>query len=280
MMDTLVSAEWLLANLGKVKVLDASSHLPTSDRNADTEFAAARIPGAVRFDINKIADRNSDLPHMVPPAGEFASAMRELGINDHDSVVIYDDSPIFPAARAWWMLRLFGHSNVAVLNGGLRAWRDAGGVMETSAFSPPAMGNYSMRPPVGAQIIDMAAIRAMMSADSVGQIADARPVGRFSGETPEPRPGLRAGHIPGSKNVPLSTLIDENGMYRDTASIRAAFEAGGIDPDRPMIASCGSGVTACGLTLGLALLGNEKVFVFDGSWSEWGSSDAPIETGS
>ena len=138
-MDTLVSVEWLLANLGTVKVLDASSHLPTSDRNADAEFAAARIPGAVRFDINKIADRNSDLPHMVPPAGEFASAMRELGINDHDSVVIYDDSPTFPAARAWWMLRLFGHSNVAVLNGGLRAWRDAGGVMETSAFSPPAM---------------------------------------------------------------------------------------------------------------------------------------------
>ena len=277
-MDILVTAPWLIDNLDQVKILDASTHLPVAGRNADEEFAAARIPGAVRFDINKIADHASDLPHMIPPAAEFAAAMGALGLGNDDHIVIYDDSAILPAARVWWMLRLFGHAKVSVLNGGLNAWKVAGGTLDTSPATAPTTTSYAVAPSVGAQVITMPTIRAMMEADAAGQIADARPAARFSGESPEPRPGLRAGHIPGSSNVPLLSLVDENGLYKDADAIRAAFDAGGIDPDRPMIASCGSGVTACGLALGAALLGNEQVFVFDGSWTEWGSSDAPIET--
>lgn len=278
-MNILVTADWLKANHTTVKILDASTHLPTSDRNADAEFAVARIPGAVRFDINKIADPQSDLPHMIPDSAQFAADMGALGLSADDHLVVYDDSPIFPAARVWWMLRLFGHEHVSVLNGGLSAWKSAGGPMDTAPVTPPPASQYDVRPSVGAQIITMPTLRAMMDVESAGQIADARPAGRFSGESPEPRPGLRAGHLPGASNVPLSTLINADGHYKDTDGIRAAFAAGGIDPDRPVIASCGSGVTACGLALGLALLGNEQVFVYDGSWTEWGSSDAPIETG-
>lgn len=278
-MDILVSADWLKANHAAVKILDASTHLPTSDRDAAAEFAAGRIPGAQRFDINKIADPASDLPHMIPAAGQFAMDMGALGLTADDQIVIYDDSAIFPAARAWWMLRLFGHENVAVLNGGLAAWKAAGGALESGPVAVPASSSYTIRPSYGAQVMTMPTLRAMMDVDAAGQIADARPATRFSGSAPEPRAGLRAGHIPGSCNVPLSTLIDENGYYKDADAIRTAFVDGGIDPARPVITSCGSGVTACGLALGLAMLGNEQVFVYDGSWTEWGSSDAPIETG-
>lgn len=278
-MDILVTAEWLQANIDKVKILDASTHLPTANRDADAEFAACHIAGSGRFDINEIADQESPLPHMIPPASEFAAAMSALGISDNDHVVIYDDSAIFPAARAWWMLRLFGHENVSVLNGGLSAWRAIGGATETGEQPKPQQGRFTTRPSVGAQHIDMPTIQALLAAESLGQLIDARAANRFSGEAPEPRKGLRAGHIPGSINVPLGTLIDENGFYKSTDEIRAAFLAGNANPDRPAITSCGSGVTACGLALGLALLGNEQVFVYDGSWTEWGASNAPIETG-
>ena len=278
-MDILVTAEWLQANIDKVKILDASTHLPTANRDADAEFAACHIAGSGRFDINEIADQESPLPHMIPPASEFAAAMSALGISDNDHVVIYDDSAIFPAARAWWMLRLFGHENVSVLNGGLSAWRAIGGATEIGEQPKPQQGRFTTRPSVGAQHIDMPTIQALLAAESLGQLIDARAANRFSGEAPEPRKGLRAGHIPGSINVPLGTLIDENGFYKSTDEIRAAFLAGNANPDRPAITSCGSGVTACGLALGLALLGNEQVFVYDGSWTEWGASNAPIETG-
>ena len=282
MVSPLVTAEWLKANLASVRTLDAGYHLTGVDRDPDAEFAAARIPGACRFDINKVADQTNPLPHMIPPATEFAAAVSAMGIGDDDHVVIYDDSTILPATRVWWMFRLFGHERVSVLDGGLAAWRRGGGEMETTPPQTPvqtaASGQFTARPPVGAQVIDMPTIQAMITADSLGQLADARAVGRFAGTAPEPRAGLRSGHIPGARNVPLSSLLADDGSFKPVADIRQAFVDGGIDPDRPVITSCGSGVTACGLALGLALAGNEQVFVYDGSWTEWGASDAPIST--
>ena len=283
MVSPLVTAEWLKANLASVRTLDAGYHLTGVDRDPDAEFAAARIPGACRFDINKVADQTNPLPHMIPPATEFAAAVSAMGIGDDDHVVIYDDSAILPATRVWWMFRLFGHERVSVLNGGLAAWRRGGGELETTPPQIPVQtspsGQFTARPPVGAQVIDMPTIQAMIAADSLGQLADARAAGRFAGTAPEPRAGLRSGHIPGARNVPLTSLLADDGSFKPVADIRQAFVEGGIDPDRPVITSCGSGVTACGLALGLALAGNEQVFVYDGSWTEWGASEAPISTG-
>jgi thiosulfate/3-mercaptopyruvate sulfurtransferase len=279
MVSPLVTAEWLKANLASVRTLDAGYHLTGVDRDPEAEFAAARLPGACRFDINRVADQTNPLPHMIPPAADFAAAVSAMGIGDDDHVVIYDDSAILPATRVWWMFRLFGHERVSVLDGGLAAWRRVGGEMETTAPQTPPPGRFTARPSVGAQVIDMPAIQALMQADSLGQLADARAAGRFAGTAPEPRAGLRSGHMPGARNVPLTSLLASDGGFRPVAEIRQAFVDGGIDPDRPVITTCGSGVTACGLALGLALLGNEQVFVYDGSWTEWGGSDAPISTG-
>ena len=283
MVSPLVTAEWLKANLASVRTLDAGYHLTGVDRDPDAEFAAARIPGACRFDINKVADQTNPLPHMIPPATEFAAAVSAMGIGDDDHVVIYDDSAILPATRVWWMFRLFGHEQVSVLDGGLAAWRRGGGELETTPPQIPVQtapsSQFTARPPVGAQVIDMPTIQAMIAADSLGQLADARAAGRFAGTAPEPRAGLRSGHIPGARNVPLTSLLADDGSFKPVADIRQAFVEGGIDPDRPVITSCGSGVTACGLALGLALAGNEQVFVYDGSWTEWGASEAPISTG-
>ena len=275
----LVTADWLLAHHASVKLFDATSHLPTLGRNANQEYSERRIAGAGRFDIDKIADKSSTLPHTLPDAAFFEQQMQHLGVNNDDHVVVYCDSIFLSAARAWWMLRLFGHDRVSVLNGGLKAWVAIDGPLETEA---PAMaeaaGNFTVRPSAGAQMIPMASLRQMVENNVAGQIADARSPGRFAGVDPEPRAGLRGGHIPGSSNVPIASLIADDGGLRPVDEISAAFEAGGIDVSRPVITSCGSGVTACGLALGLALLGNEQVFVYDGSWSEWGASDAPIDT--
>lgn len=285
MVSPLVTAEWLKANLASVKILDAGYHLPGVDRDPDAEFAAARLPAARRFDINIVADQDNPMPHMIPTAVDFATAVCAMGITNDDHVVIYDDSAILPSTRVWWMFRLFGHERVSVLDGGLAAWRKIGGLMDTTAHTtlshaqPTSARQFTARPSVGAQVIDMATIQAMMQAGSLIQLADARAAGRFAGTSPEPRAGLRSGHIPGARNVPLSTIIAIDGSFKPVADIRHAFVRGGIDPDRPVITSCGSGVTACALALGLALVGNEQVFVYDGSWTEWGSSDAPIRVG-
>jgi thiosulfate/3-mercaptopyruvate sulfurtransferase len=279
MISPLVSASWLKDNLAHVKTLDGNSHLPATGRDANAEFAAARIPGACRFDIDVVADPHTSLPHTIPSADLFAHAVTAMGISDDDHVVIYDDSAIMPATRVWWMFRLFGHERVSVLDGGVAAWRAVDGPMDTGPFGAPAAGRFSVRASVGAQIIDQATILALIAAGNLGQLADARPTPRFTGDEKEPRPGLRSGHIPGSFNVPLKSLVEDDGTFKSIADIKDAFLAGGIDPNRPMITSCGSGVTACGLALGLALAGNEQVFVYDGSWTEWGSSDAPLETG-
>ena len=276
----IVTAAWLCDHIDQkdIKILDASSHLPTTGRDAQAEFIEQRIAGAGRFDINLIADTSSPLPHTLPSSDLFAAHMQALGLNDDDHIIVYCDSAHLSAARAWWMLRLFGHANVSVLNGGLKSWISIGGAIDSGAETPVAAGQFTIRSAVGANAINLASLRALVTDGIAGQIADARSAGRFAGTEAEPRAGLRAGHIPGSLNVPISSLLTD-GALKDKDELAAAFAAGGIDITRPVITSCGSGVTACGLALALAMLGNEKTFVYDGSWSEWGASDAPIETG-
>lgn len=279
MAPVLVSAAWLHDNLSSVRVFDASSHLPTVKRNAAAEFAEAHIPGAMRFDIETIADQDHPMPHMVPSPDGFATAMRDLGLGNDDHVVFYDDSDIRTAARGWWMMRLFGHVNISILDGGLAAWKAVGGDMETGPAHERPMGDFAPRRPAGVGVTDMASLKARIEAGKGGQILDARAAARFAGTAPEPRKGLRAGHIPGSRNLPFTALLNEDGTYRDAEVMREQFSASGITPDAPVVTSCGSGVTACVLALGLHILGNDAVSVYDGSWTEWGASDAPIETG-
>ena len=275
----IVTAEWLgeHRSQNKVKILDASSHLPTTGRNAKAEFFAQRIAGAGRFDINLIADTSSPLPHTLPSSDVFEAHMRALGLNDEDHVIVYCDSEHLSAARAWWMLRLFGHARVSVLNGGLKKWIANGGATDSGPETPVTPGQFTIRSSVEANTINFSSLQRLVADGIAGQIADARSAGRFAGTEPEPRAGLRAGHIPGSFNVPISSLLSD-GALKDKDDLAAAFAAGGIDISLPVITSCGSGVTACGLAFALAILGNEKTFVYDGSWSEWGASDAPIET--
>lgn len=275
----IVTAEWLREHKSKknVKILDATSHLPTTRRDAQTEFLAQRVAGANRFDINLIADTSSPLPHTLPSSDVFEAHMQAIGLNDEDHVIVYCDSAHLSAARAWWMLRFFGHAKVSVLNGGLKNWIAIGGATDSGAEKPVATGKFTIRPAVGVNAINLARLRTLLGDGIAGQIADARSAGRFAGTEPEPRAGLRAGHIPGSCNVPISNLLDD-GALKDKDDLAAAFAAGGIDINLPVITSCGSGVTACGLAFALTILGNEKTFVYDGSWSEWGASDAPIET--
>ena len=279
MIPTLVSADWLKTNLHQVVVFDASSHLPTAGRNPREEFLAAHIPGAQRFDIDRIADPDSQLPHMAPSPDDFAIHMRALGLTNDDHVVMYDDSDVKSAARGWWMMRLFGHATVSILDGGLAAWKSAGGTLESAPPDDRQAGNFTARPAAGVGVVDMAALLAGIESGTAGQILDARAAARFAGAAPEPRKGLRAGHIPGSRNLPFTDLLNEDGTYRDADSMRDLFAATGITPDLPVVTSCGSGVTACVLAVGLHLLGNEAVSVYDGSWTEWGASDAPIKTG-
>ena len=276
-----VNAEWLVTKIGKpgIKVLDATSHLPTLGRNAKEEHLACRIAGAGWFDIDQIADKSSKLPHTLPSAEFFQSKMQALGIENDDYVIVYCDSVFLSAARAWWMLRLFGHDRVSVLDGGLRSWVAISGATERGPAVSTNQGGFTVRASVGAQVIPISTLRQLVERGIAGQIADARSPGRFAGADAEPRAGLRSGHMPGASNVPIASLINDEGGLRSLDEIAEAFKAGGIDPALPVITTCGSGVTACGLALGLALLGNENARVYDGSWSEWGASDAPIEVG-
>ena len=275
-----VNAEWLASNLGKpgLKVFDATSHLPTLGRDANAEHLACRVTGSLRFDIDRIADKLSPLPHTLPKADQFQSQMQDLGLESDDHVIVYCDSVFLSSARAWWMLRLFGHEKVSVLDGGLKSWLARPGTTESGPMNDVPKGGFTVRAPVGAQMIPMDSLRQLVELGVAGQIADARSAGRFAAVDPEPRAGLRGGHMPGASNVPIASLINQDGGLRSLDEIAAAFAAGGIETDRPVITTCGSGVTACGLALGLVLLGNENVVVYDGSWSEWGASDAPIET--
>ena len=268
-MSALISTEELARRLGEVVPLDGSHHLPTAGRDAGAEFLEAHIPGARFFDIDGVADKASGLPHMLPGEKEFALAMGAMGIGRDDEVVVYDTVGTTGAARVWWTFRAFGHERVRVLDGGLPKWLAEGRPVEAgyAAEAQPAL--------VRAREDMLANIDARAE-----QVLDARSAGRFAGTEPEPRAGMRSGHIPGSLNLPYTEILDPaSRTFRDRAVLRAAFEAAGLDLDRPVATTCGSGVTAAVLALGLYELGRTDAAVYDGSWSEWGSrEDTPVET--
>ena len=265
-----------LHGAGGALFMDASFHLPATGRDARAEFEAERVPGAVFFDIDAVADPRSPLPHTMPEAAVFEGHMRRLGLDSSDRVVVYDRSVFYSSARAWYMLRLFGHGRVQVLDGGLKAFTGAGGPVETGAPEPPPEGGFTASAALGGNAVagldDMRSLVATAAGKRAFQILDARSPGRFNGTDAEPRPGLRGGHMPGAVNVPIGSLIDKGtGLFRDKAGLEEAF--GGVDLEKPIVTTCGSGVTACGLALGLAVLGIEGVRLYDGSWSEWGGRD-------
>ncbi len=276
----LVEADWLLSNLGDpgLRVLDATWHLPTAERDGFDDYLTGHIPGAVYFDIDAVADQTSRLPHMLPSADVFGAAAGAMGVNNDDRIVVYDHVGAFSAPRVWWMFRVFGHTRVAVLNGGLAAWRAAGGQVDSGDHQPVPGRFGAVR--ADAMVRSMADLKANLK-NGGELVIDARGAGRFAGTAPEVRPGLRSGHIPGARNVPYDTLLDQtDGRFRGVKDIDAVFAAAGVTPERPIVASCGSGVTACVVTLGLMLAGRTDVAVYDGSWTEWGGrDDLPIETG-
>jgi thiosulfate/3-mercaptopyruvate sulfurtransferase len=277
--DALVTTGWLAEHLGDddVRVVDGSWHLPAAKRDARAEFAAGHVPGAVFFDIDAIADGDTSLPHMLPSPEKFARAVGALGIGDGDRVVVYDASAMRSAARVWWTFRAFGHDDVAVLDGGLAKWRAEGRPITAAAPSP--IGRRFTARLRASLVRDLEAVRANLGS-RVAQVVDARSPGRFVGAEPEPRPGVRGGHIPGSVNLPFDRLYAADGTLLPAPSLRDAFAKAGVDLGRPAIATCGSGVTAAGLALGLHVLGHSDVAVYDGSWTEWGGrDDTPIERG-
>ena len=276
----LVSTEWLAGRLGRpgLVVVDGSTYLPTSGRDPAAEYAAGHIPGAVFFDVEATSDQRSPLPHMLPAPAEFAARVGGLGIGDDDQVVVYDGSGVnLSAPRVWWMFRVMGHENVAVLDGGIGKWRREGRPLETAvAARAPAV--FTARPRPGA-VRDLAAMRALLR-HGAEQVVDMRSAGRFAGTEPEPRSGLRGGHIPGSRNLPFHELVGSDGTVLPADALRRGLEAAGIDPARPIVATCGSGVSACALLLALHLIGRDDVALYDGAWTEWAARpDTPVVTG-
>ncbi len=280
MSDSIVSTEWLAKHLGTpdVAVIDASWHLPNTGRSAKKEFAQGRIPGALFFDIDEICDTETKLPHMLPGPEKFSSRMRKMGLGDGKRIVVYDSVGLYSAARAWWMFQVFGHNDVAILDGGLPKWKAEGRPIDDDPPLPPQPRHFTARY-IHTLVRDKAEVAAALK-DGTAQVADARSPGRFTGAEPDPRPHVRAGHMPGAKNVYYGSLLKADGTLKSEAEIAAVFKAAGIDLTRPVITSCGSGVTAAILTLGLTLLGANDHALYDGSWTEWGGDpDMPVVTG-
>jgi len=275
--DHFVSTAWLHDHLDApdVVAVDASWYLPAMNRDGKAEYAAGHIPGAVHFDIDAIADKTSPLPHMLPRPEDFGRMVGALGIGDGMRVVVYDGAGLFAAPRVWWTLRTFGARDVAILDGGAPKWRAEG--------RPWTDEPSRRRPAVFTAKLDHGAVAdsdrvARVLAGGTGQVVDARPADRFRGEAAEPRPGVRAGHIPGSLNVPFTQIVAE-GRLRSPAEIEAAFREAGVDLDRPVVTSCGSGVSAAILAVALESLDRPVKALYDGSWADWGSSDRPLATG-
>lgn len=279
--DWIVETDWLGQHLGApdLVVLDASWHLPTAKRDGRAEYLAEHIPGALFFDIEDLSDETSSLPHMLPPPAKFASRMKRMGIGDGMRVIVYDSVGVHSAARAWWMYRVMGHAEVALLNGGLKKWKAEGRAVESGA--PPRRTERHFTARFDASLVrDLAEVRSLVAKPDA-QLVDARSASRFSGEEKEFRAGLRSGHIPGSRNVHYTRLIAADGTLKPMAELRAAFADAGVDPGRPIVTTCGSGVSAAILSLALTRIGQTNAPVYDGSWSEWGRDDSgqPIATG-
>lgn len=276
---TLVSTDWLAEHMKDpdLRILDASTYLPGVDRDGRTEYDAVHIPGARFFDIDDVSDGRSDLPHMAPPIEKFMSRVRVMGVGDGHQIVVYDGSGLFSAARVWWLFRLMGQNNIAVLDGGLPKWIAEGREVEDLA---PVICDRHMTVRFQNQMVRD--VTQVSSASKLGtsQIVDARAAARFRGEAPEPREGLRSGHIPNSRNVPFTDLLNDDKTMKTPDQTRAIFESAGVDLKKPIITTCGSGVTAAVLGLALERMGHDMWSLYDGSWTEWGMfPTVPVATG-
>jgi len=278
--NSLVTTQWLAEHLdiSDLKIVDGTYFLPVENRDADAEFLNAHIPGAVRFDIDAIKDFDSPLPHMVPSEEVFASSVGKLGISSSDTVVVYDTTGASRGPRVWWMFRVFGHQSVAVLDGGLVKWKAEGRPLATGPNSPAAITYKASKNADLVRTIDQMRLNLNSLTE---QVADARPAGRFTGDDKEPRAGMRSGHIPGSLSVPVSTLFNpQTAEFKSEEELRSMFVDAGINLARPVVTTCGSGVTASSLAFALHLVGCRDIPVYDGSWTEWGGrEDTPIAVG-